>query len=164
MWWTIVNSRTRFSPNSLGNAIIPNNGKVLFLDAFTKWLETWPSFNPTAFCLTKSTSNALIKTLKAQSLLIIDLLSDGYEFIIMGMMQSDALERHFSQYRQMSGGRILVSLREVRSSEKIIQYKALLKRNIKFMSKEVAMETDSAFEDFKQEIDLVNTLSYMRLA
>ena len=156
-WWTIVNSRTRFSPNSLGNAIIPNDGKVLFLDAFAKWLETWLSFNPTAFCLTKSTFNALIKTLKAQSLLITDLLSDGYEFVIMGKMQSDALERRFSQYRQMSGGRFLVSLREVRSSEKIIQYKALLKKNIKFMSEEVAMDTDSAFEDFKQEIDMVNT-------
>ena len=75
----------------------------------------------------------------------------------MGKMQSDALERRFSQYRQMSGGRFLVSLREVRSSEKIIQYKALLKKNIKFMSEEVAMDTDSAFEDFKQEIDMVNT-------
>ena len=44
--------------------------------------------------------------------------------------QSDPLERRFGQYRQISGGRFLVGLREATSSEKIIKLKTLLKDNI----------------------------------
>jgi len=43
-----------------------------------------------------------------------------YDFVMVGRLQSDPLERRFSQYRQMSGGRFLVSLREVISSEKFL--------------------------------------------
>ena len=36
-----------------------------------------------------------------------------------GRFQTDPLERRFSQYRQMNGGRFLVSLKEVMRSESI---------------------------------------------
>ena len=45
---------------------------------------------------------------------------------------SDPLENRFSQYRQMSGGRFLVSLREVLSTERILTCQSLLKQNINF--------------------------------
>ena len=34
-------------------------------------------------------------------------------YILRARLQSDPIERRFSQYRQVSGGRFLVSLREV---------------------------------------------------
>ena len=56
-----------------------------------------------------------------QRMLIEDLLSEGYEYVLTSRFQSDPLERRFSQYHQMSGGRFLVGLREVNSSEKNLE-------------------------------------------
>ena len=47
-----------------------------------------------------------------------------------GRFQTDPLERRFSQYRQMSGGRFLISLKEVLKSESIIQVKTILKNSL----------------------------------
>ena len=58
-----------------------------------------------------------------------ELLDEGYEFIFTRKFQSDPLENRFSQYRQMSGGRFLVSLREVLSTERILSCRSLLKQN-----------------------------------
>ena len=82
-------------------------------------------------CLTPNTSAALVRTLRAHANLIEELLfEEGYDFVLLVRLQSDPLERRFSQYRQMSGGRFLVSLREVNSSEKILKCRALLKNNL----------------------------------
>jgi len=40
----------------------------------------------------------LIKTLRAQALLVQDLLQEGYEYILIAKLQSDPVERRFSQY------------------------------------------------------------------
>ena len=57
---------------------------------------------------------------------------ENYSYVLTARFQSDPLERHFTKYRQMSGGRFLVALREVRSSVKIIQMKTLAKEGIQF--------------------------------
>ena len=49
-------------------------------------------------------------------MLIDELLEEDYDFVLVGRMQTDPLERRFSQYRQMSGGRFLVGFGEVRNS------------------------------------------------
>ena len=51
-------------------------------------------------------------TLRSQALLVDELLNDSYDFVVTAQLQSDPIELRFSQYRQMSGGRFLVSLRE----------------------------------------------------
>ena len=56
------------------------------------------------FTLTAETSNAMIKTIRSQAALIAELLLDGYLFVMTGRLQSESIERRFSQYRQMSGG------------------------------------------------------------
>ena len=63
-------------------------------------------------------------------LLIEDLLGKGYDFVLTSRFQSDPLEKQFGQYQQMSGGRYLVGLRDVTSSEKIIKIKSLLKEDL----------------------------------
>ena len=50
----------------------------------------------------------------------------------MAKFQSDQLKRRFSQYRQMNGGRFLVSLREVVHSKNILLRRSLLQQRINF--------------------------------
>ena len=49
--------------------------------------------------------------------------------MITARLQSDPVERRFSQYRQMSGGRFLNNFREVLNSKRILQYRSLIKEN-----------------------------------
>ena len=99
-WWTVVNSRKRFTSNKLGNAIIHGDGKTNFLRSFSDWIKLWSESS--AFCSSKQTSNALVRTLQAQALLIDELFHDGYVYVIPRKLQSDPHENRFSQYRQMS--------------------------------------------------------------
>ena len=127
-WWTIANSNRRFTANFLSNAVVINDGKINFYYNLSDWVESWSKVSD--FCLTAQTSKAFVTTLRAQARLMQDLFDDGYEYIFARRFQSDPLENRFSQYRQMSGGRFLVSLREVYSSEKILTCRSLLKENI----------------------------------
>ena len=69
---------------------------------------------------------SILEKIKMACSLIEDLLAEGYDFIMTSRFQSDPLERRFGQYRQMSGGRFLVGLREATSSEKIIKLKTIV--------------------------------------
>ena len=94
------------------------------------WVEEWDSPklpNCETFCLSDQTSKALRWTLRCHAALIEDLLNDKYDYVLTSRLQSDALERRYGQYRQMSGGRFLVSLKDVDLSEKILKIKSLLK-------------------------------------
>ena len=88
-------------------------------------------------------SYALVLTLRAQSGLIKELLSEGYDFLMTSRLQSDPIERRFSQYRQMSGGRFLVSLREVTNSERIIRCRSLVKADINFWKEDLGSDKPS---------------------
>ena len=130
-WWNIANSKQKFSPNVLNNAIVSGDGKVEFYVYLADWIETW--CESPYFTLTANTANAIIVTLRGQTMLIKELITeDQYEFVLTGRLQSDAIERRFSRYRQMSGGRFLVSLREVLNSERILACQSLIKANVNF--------------------------------
>ena len=152
-WWLICNSKEISSPNSLGNAIKAGDGRTKFLDFFADWLEKWWNECP-AFTLTANTSNALVMTLRAQSALINELLSEDYEFVMTSRLLSDPVERRFSQYRQMSGGRFLVSLREVQNSERILRCRSLIKADINFWKEDLG--TDKPAYDFGSIITILN--------
>ena len=117
--WTVVNVKVRFAPNPLGNALVKNDEKLGFVLTFADWLSLWCESKST-FCLSKQTFDGMIKTLRAQAHLASDLLAEGYQFVLKAKFQSDPVEKRFSQYRQMSGGNFLVSLREVINSENIL--------------------------------------------
>ena len=131
VWWKISNSKQRYNSNHrLGNAAAANDNKPEFLRAFADWLDMWDDQkipNCENFTLTAQTSSALKRTLRCQAALIEDLLSDGYEYVLTARFQSDPLERRYGQYRQMSGGRFLVSLKDVVYSEKILKMKSLIR-------------------------------------
>ena len=80
--------------------------------------------------MTSQTASAFTRTLLYHASLIEDLLKEGYEFVLTSRFQSDPIEQRFALYRQMSGGKFLVGLKDVTSSEKIIRIKSLLKEDI----------------------------------
>ena len=142
MWWLLVNTKERFHPHRFGNAITPDTlkAKCIFLSEMNKWLTTWKDSKKMG--LTKQTFEALINTNSAIADLSNDLIRNGFHYILTGRLQTDPLERRFSQYRQMSGGRFLVSLTEILRSEKIITYQILLKRDIDYSELTVSLTDD----------------------
>ena len=87
---------------------------------------------------------------------------EGYDCVLTGRLQSDPLERRFSHYRQMSGGRFLVSLQEVIKSESIIKLKSLLKRNIQITSLSTPAPSITTMNDFARKM-LSNDSDHLQL-
>ena len=151
LWWTVINSGSRFHLNKLAEAIKEGDEKNKFLRCFADWLVLW-SVSP-SFCLSKQTSDALIRTLHAQASLIDDLLSsEEYTFVIPRKLLSDPLENRFSQYRQMSGRRFLVSLTEVKYSERILACRSLLKEDVNFWLENLSPSADECWLNNLQDL------------
>ena len=87
--------------------------KTEFLRALADWIKLIPQ-----------AASELTTTLHAHAVLI-----DAYQYVITARLQSDPVERRFSQYRQMSGGRFLNNLREVLNSKRILRCRFLIKKN-----------------------------------
>ena len=146
VWWTCANSNSLYTSNPIANAIIPDDERLLFFMELSDWLESWAA-ECTNFGLSKQTFNALTLTLRSQSMMIRDLFADGFKFIRCRQLQSDPIERRFSQYRAMSGGRFLVSLREVQTSEKILKSRSLLKIGFDYWMENIEDIKDVTFSD-----------------
>ena len=121
------------------------------LIGFSEWQECKLP-NCERFQLSSQTSDGLMRTLRCQAALIEDLLeTQQYEYVLTARFQSDPLEKRYGQCWQMSGGRFLVSLREVRSSEKILKLKSLIKAGCDFAD---AQSDDSS----KTQIEISRTI------
>ena len=150
-WWMIANSKQRFHPNPIGNAVTDGDGKIEFFRKLADWIENWQK-SP-FFPLTPQTSSAMIATLRAQASLMEDLLAEGYEYVLVARFQSDPLETRFSQYRQMSGGRFLVGLTEVYNSERILACRSLIMEDINFWEEDLRPDNpDDNVQQFMQEV------------
>ena len=136
-----------------------NDSRCDLLSRISLWHENWR--DDKTLGLSRQTFDALIKTNRAIADLSNALLSEGYEYDLTGRFQTDPLERRFSQYRQMSGGRFLVSLNEVMRSESIIKIKCMLERDFELLALEdlshdyVEEPVDVFIEETKNE-DLSN--------
>lgn len=146
-WWTASNSKSKFHSNhKLGNAAIKGDGKPAFFRKLADWLVEWQNQkipNSQKFTLSAQTNAAMVQTLRCQAALIEDLLSEGYEFVLTARFQSDPLERRYGQYRQMSGGRFLISAKDASRSENILKIKSLVKEGFDIVS-DIKMVEDSS--------------------
>ena len=160
MWWKIVNSKQEFYPYDIANAITLGDGKVDFLRAFAEWLENWLKNGSASFRFSnQKITQALIWSLRSQADLLDELLMDDDKYILTAPLQSDPIDRSFSQYRQLNGGHFLVSLREVETGEKILLCQTLLKENINFWEEELAdTNTTQEIEKFKEALDSMSVL------
>ena len=140
----------------MGHAAKKDDGNPEFCRALADWIENWcnervPSFEQ--FTLSLSTAKALIRSLRCQTSLIEDLFDDGYDFILTARFQSDPLERHFGQYRQMGGDLFLVGLKDTICSEKILKIKCLLKEDID-IDEEIKISCPGKMEIMKLKTDI----------
>ena len=55
--------------------------------------------------------------------------TEAYQYVITARLQSYLVERHFSQYSQMSVDRFLDNLRKVLNSRSILRCRSLIKEN-----------------------------------
>ena len=95
-----------------------------------------------------------------------DLLSEGYNYVLTARFQTDPLELRFSKYCQMSGGRFLISLREVETSKRILATKSLLKESISVWNEYIRPdETNAIALNFlkKQLNEIAGDLEYCSL-
>ena len=79
-------------------------------------------------------------------------------FVLTQRLQNDPIGRRFSQYRQTSGGRFLVSLLEVRNKERILACSSSLKADVDLWQEDLGTEIE-AIENFmsileKHETDI----------
>ena len=156
-WWLVANSKQKYHPN----ADINRDGKINFFRSLANWFQEWQECP--SFTLSPQASSALIATLRAQSMLVDDLLSEGYEYVMVGRLQSDPLERRFSQYRQMSGGRFLVGLREVIVSERILACRSLIIEDIDFWKEDLRPDLLRDLDSHSIEIQKMMTVAKFQL-
>lgn len=155
-WWIISNSKCQYSNNRLGNAAVLHDNKPEFFRAFADWLNKWenskiPNFEK--FTLSRQTSSALQRTLLCQASLIEDLLCENYKYVLTARFQSDPIEKRFGQYRQMSGGRFLVSLKDVIYSEQIIKIKSLVKAGIDLFENDLKVDQEENNASFVEQLN-----------
>ncbi len=77
--------------------------------------------------LTKETFMATKQTTTGLTAVAKYLLEEkNYNFVLLGHLQSDPIEKRFSWYRQLSGGNYYISVRQILEAEKSIRLKSLV--------------------------------------
>lgn len=100
--------------------------KLCFLREFADFLERWelsekPGLSRETFLAVKQTCLALSDCASY----LIDRL--GFNYVLLGNLQSDAIESRFGWFRQLSGANYYISMRQVLESDRKIRAISLLK-------------------------------------
>ena len=134
-WWNIINVKTpnegKVKRDIRRNPVTNENDEKLdYLRKFADWLSLWEesTVSKDKVCLTKETAMATKHTTLTLIAVAKFLLREkNFQYVLLGQIQSDPLEKRFSWYRQMSGGNYFVSVKQVLEAEKAIKMKSLLK-------------------------------------
>jgi hypothetical protein len=130
-FWNTVNvknPRAGFQKREDSRKPISLNDKSqsVFLQQFVEWLAEWEKM-PKKTALTRETFIASKQTAAALPQLAEYLLTKGLKFVLLGMINSDPLEKRFGWYRQLSGANYYASVRQFLEAEKKIRIKCLVK-------------------------------------
>ncbi|KAG1666192.1 THAP domain-containing protein 1 [Nymphon striatum] len=128
--WSIINVKTTTAgSHKRDEARKPitskNDWQLSFLIKFANFLEVWHVNKRN--CLSKQTYLALrhmCVTLPAIAQYLLDL---GFQYVLLGQLQSDVIESRFGRYRQMSGANYFVSVKQILEAELKIKAASLLK-------------------------------------
>ena len=116
--------------------MISLNSQVCFLQKFVSWLNEWERMaKGTKTGLSKETFLAAQHTANALHELANYLLSQkGFEYVLLGKVNSDLLEQRVEWYRQLAGANYFISVRQFLEAERKIRLKSLVKVNKLSMS------------------------------
>ena len=135
-WWNILNVKTPTLGSQKRNKYMKpvsmeNQNNLGYLNTFASWLQAWQQISKCKIvksCLTDETFLATIQTTKASVEVAQTLLEkDYFEYVLLGNLQSDPIEKRFGWYRQLAGGNYFISVRQILEAEKSIRLKSLLK-------------------------------------
>ena len=129
--WNILNVKTPFLGQkkrdpSREPVRSVDDWKLVFLRDFQSWLEEWEDskqkgLTKETFCAMKQTCGSIVPL--ATYLLI----EKKFEYVLLGQLQSDPIEKRFGWYRGLAGSNYFISVRQVLEAEKTIRVKALVK-------------------------------------
>jgi len=103
---------------------------ILFraLNNFSSWLKTWRETSNRDRALSSETFGAAIQTTDALPELAEYLIREkGLQYVLLGKIQSDPLEKRFGWYRKLAGSNYFCSVRQMLEGEKSIRLKSLVK-------------------------------------
>ena len=162
-WWQVVNVKTPLKSQRLRNVYqqpitaMTSDAKK-FLIYFLQWLDRW-KITAASGKLTRETFTALSHTTHALLEISDYCLNElGASYVLLGKFQTDALESRFGRYRQLSGAKYDVSLRQVYECEKKLRLLSVLR--LKLHHKEVDISTfDTDWCQFHDDCNSINTVS-----
>ena len=103
-------------------------GSIEYLKKFVSWVEDWEKMADISKSLSKESFMTIIQTCKGLIGVSIYLLEEkGFDYVLLGMISSDPIERRFGWYRQLSGANYYFSVRQFLESEKKIRIQTLIK-------------------------------------
>lgn len=160
--WDVLNVRSTTigkhkRKTSKDPVLSSSDWKLCYLIEFASFLTRWEDSNAVAG-LSKETFTALRHSCISISLLSKYLIEHlNFKYVLLGNIQSDALESRFGWYRQLSGANYFLSLNQVLQNEKRIKAISLVKYShftfddIKDLDIESSMKT----ENVEHESDLM---------
>jgi len=102
--------------------------QITFLHNFSTWLQEWEEQSKGRQTgLSRETFLAARHTCHALCDLAHYLLHHDFEYVLLGKINSDPLERRFGWYRQLAGANYFISVRQFLEAEKKIRLRSLVK-------------------------------------
>lgn len=129
--WNVMNVKTRFKGKHKRDITMDPvrsslDWKLCFLREFADFLSRWEQSKKPG--LTRETFLALRQTCLALADCAAYLLDRlGFNFVLLGHLQSDAIESRFGWLRQLSGANYYISMRQVMESDKKIRALSVVK-------------------------------------
>ena len=134
-WWRVVNvkhpGKGRRLRDSLTMPILQTTEyRLEFFELLSQWLKDWEAMikvNGGQGGLTSQTFRSLTPTTTTIPHLARYCLNKlDINYILLGKVQTDNLEKRFGEYRQLSGGNYNISVQQVLESEKKLRISSLL--------------------------------------
>ncbi|QQP55091.1 Putative LOC101234274, partial [Caligus rogercresseyi] len=135
-FWLCVTVQSKFAAerkrDKRRKAISSNDqSQVYFLQKFATWLQDWERMTEgTKAGLSRETFMAPQHTANALQELANYLLTEkGFQYALLGKINSDPLEHRFGWYRQLVRANYFISVRQFLEAERKIRFKSLVKVN-----------------------------------
>ena len=161
-WWNIVNVKNKYAAQRTRDpvrtviSLDPEHGDmggIQWLTKFAKWLKEWHEMNDFKNALSKETFFTMRQTSEALVGLAIYLLEEkGFEYVPLGLISSDPLEKRFGWYRQLGGANYFLSVVQFLEAEKKIRLQSLVKfGDLTFKEASELLKPVDSSEDIEKE-------------
>lgn len=120
--WSMINVKTstigrRLADDTRSPISSSTDERLHHLEQYEEFFRAWNS-SPGKNKPSNETLRALVLMCSTLRLIVIDLLDKGFQFVLLGHLQSDPLEHRFGEYRQRSGSNYFLAVKQVMETER----------------------------------------------